>query len=41
MSSSIEEVVADKGYHSNQVIVDLAALDPRTYIAEPDRSRRN
>ena len=36
----IEEVVADKGYHSNQVLVDLAALDVRTYIAEPDRGRR-
>jgi transposase len=37
----IEEVVADKGYHSNQVLVALAALDLRTYIAEPDRGRRN
>lgn len=36
----IDEVVADKGYHSNQVLVDLAALDLRTYIAEPDRGRR-
>jgi transposase len=36
----IEEVVADKGYHSNQVLMDLAALDLRTYIAEPDRGRR-
>jgi transposase len=36
----IEEVVTDKGYHSNQVLVDLAALDLRTYIAEPDRGRR-
>jgi transposase len=36
----IEEVVADKGYHSNQVLVDLAALDVRTYIAEPQRGRR-
>lgn len=36
----IEELVADKGYHSNQVLVDLAALDLRTYIAEPDRGRR-
>lgn len=36
----IEEVVADKGYHSNQVLVDLAALDLRTYVAEPDRGRR-
>ena len=31
----IDEVVADKGYHSNQVLVDVAALDLRTYIAEP------
>ena len=37
----IDEVVADKGYHSNQTLVDLAALDLRTYIAEPDRGRRN
>src|SRR5215203_143024 len=36
----IEEVVADKGYHSNQVLVDLAALGRRTYIAEPNRGRR-
>jgi len=36
----IDEVVADKGYHSNQVLVDLAARDLRTYIAEPDRGRR-
>ena len=37
----IDEVVADKGYHSNQVLVDLAALDLRTYIAEPDRGPRD
>jgi transposase len=36
----IEAIVADKGYHSNQVLMDLAALDLRTYIAEPDRGRR-
>ena len=36
----IDEVVADKGYHSNQVLVDLAALDLRSYIAEPNRGRR-
>ena len=29
----IDEVVADKGYHSNQTLVDLAQLDVRTYIA--------
>jgi transposase len=37
----IDEVVTDKGYHSNQTLVDLAALDLRTYIAEPDRGRRH
>jgi transposase len=39
-TSVIDEVVADKGYHSNRVLVDLAVLDLRTYIAEPDRGRR-
>ena len=39
-TSVIDEVVADKGYHSNQVLVDLTALDLRTYIAEPARGRR-
>ena len=37
----IHAVVADKGYHSNQVLTDLAALDLRSYIAEPDRGRRH
>ena len=36
----IDKVVAANGDHSNQVLVDLAALDPRTYIAAPDRGRR-
>jgi transposase len=36
----VEEAVADKGYHSNQTLRDLAQLDVRTYIAEPDRGRR-
>ena len=40
-TGAINEVVADKGYHSNQVLTDLAALDLRSYIAEPDRGRRN
>src|SRR5262249_41883055 len=39
-TAMIEEVVADKGYHSNDVLVDLAAHDVRSYIAEPDRGRR-
>ena len=34
------EVVADKGYHSNETMVDLAAVGVRSYIAEPDRGRR-
>lgn len=37
----VEEVVADKGYHSNEVAVVLAELELRTYIAEPDRGTRN
>jgi len=37
----IKEVVADKGYHSNQVMVDLEAVGVRSYISEPDRGRRN
>jgi transposase len=37
----IHEVVGDKGYHSNQVLVDLEAVGIRSYIAEPDRGRRS
>lgn len=37
----IEEVVGDKGYHSNQSLVDLEAVGVRSYISEPDRGRRN
>ena len=33
----IEEVVADKGYHSRRVVQALDALGLRTYISEPDR----
>src|SRR4051795_2480787 len=36
----VEEVVADKGYHSNEVGAGLSELGVRTYIAEPDRGRR-
>jgi len=38
---ALEDIVADKGYHSNQTMVDLDALDLRSYIAEPDRGRRD
>ncbi len=37
----IEEVIGDKGYHSNQSLVDLEAVGVRSYISEPDRGRRN
>lgn len=32
-----EEVVADKGYHSKQKMLELQTLGVRTYISEPDR----
>ena len=35
-----KEVVADKGYHSNQALVDLEAVGVRSYISEPDRGHR-
>jgi hypothetical protein len=38
--AGVEEVVADKGYHSNEVVRDLAELEVRTYIAEPERGGR-
>ena len=37
----VQEVVADKGYHSNAVMVGMAEMEVRTYIAEPDRGTRN
>ena len=37
----LKEVVADKGYHSNDSLVDLEAVGVRSYISEPDRGRRN
>lgn len=41
LAEQIEEVVADKGYHSNDVMRDLEASGIRSYIAEPKRGRRN
>jgi transposase len=37
----VEEVVTDKGYHSNDVAVGFAEMGVRTYLAEPDRGTRN
>ena len=35
-----KEVVLDKGYHSNEVLVELAEWQVRTYCSEPERGRR-
>ena len=37
----MQEVVLDKGYHSNEVLEDLAEIGMRSYASEPDRGRRN
>jgi transposase len=37
----VEEVVADKGYHSGAVLQDLQSEGCRSYIPEPDRGRRS
>jgi transposase len=37
----VKEVVADKGYHSNDVAAGFGDLGVRTYIAEPERGARN
>jgi transposase len=36
----VEELVADKGYHSGDVLVSALESGVRSYIAEPDRGRR-
>ena len=38
---ALTELIADKGYHSNQTMIDLHAVGVRSYIAEPDRGRRH
>jgi len=35
-----KEVILDKGYHSNNVLVELADLKVRSYCSEPERARR-
>jgi transposase len=39
--NGVEEVVADKGYHSGEVLKDLHDEGVRTYIPEPDRGPRH
>ena len=38
---ALTELVADKGYHSNQTMSDLRAIGVRSYVAEPDRGHRH
>jgi len=40
-AQTLSQVVADKGYHSNDVLRDQRKLGVRTYVAEPKRGRRN
>ncbi len=35
-----QEIVLDKGYHSNEVLVKLAGWEVRSYCSEPERGRR-
>lgn len=35
------EVVADKGYHSNESMLTLKKAEIRSYVSEPSRGRRN
>jgi transposase len=37
----LEEIITDKGYHSNRIMVELHALGVRSYVAEPDPGRRD
>jgi transposase len=39
--NGVEEVVADKGYHSGAVLQDVHEQEVRSYIPEPERGRRN
>jgi len=36
----VEELVADKGYHSNEVMEAAKEMGIRSYVSEPDRGRR-
>ena len=38
--AGVEEVVADKGYHSDETLVALDAVGVRSHVSEPERGRR-
>jgi transposase len=37
----LSELVTDKGYHSNETLLDLKEFEIRSYVSEPNRGRRN
>lgn len=39
-AKAVEELVADKGYHSSEVLRAVLKAEVRPYIAEPNRGRR-
>jgi transposase len=41
IAAGVEEVVADKGYHSGAVLTEVHEQEIRSYIPEPERGRRN
>jgi transposase len=41
IKGGIQDVVLDRGYHSDEVLVDLDVKGYRAYIAEPKRKQRN
>jgi len=40
-AGGVEEAVADKGYHSNQTMVDWKEVGIRSYVAEPHRPQKD
>jgi transposase len=40
LPSTVQELIANKGYHSNETMTDCHTLGVRSYISEPDRGRR-
>ena len=40
-AKGLEEVVADKGYHSGAMVEDLREIGVRSYLSEPQRGRRH
>jgi transposase len=40
VSARVEDVVADKGYHSDSTLMTLEVEGVRSYISEPERGRR-